>query len=80
MNERQLAAAIAGWLRHVPKKVWEQFIEHKVLQFYKRQSLQATTLEMQIAEHVAAEMTQLDWEVTHPKAHHPGSSPPRKDV
>ena len=53
--------------------MWEQFIEHKVLQFYKRQSLQATSLQMQIAEHVAAEMAGLDWQVTHPAPRHPGS-------
>lgn len=75
VNERQLAAAIAGWLRHVPKKVWEQFIEHKILQHYKRSSLQAVRLESEIAEHVAAEMIRLDWEVTHPEARHPGSPP-----
>ena len=66
VNQRQLAAALAGWLRHVPKRVWEQFIEHKILQHYKRSSLQAERLESEIAEHVAAEMTRLDWQVTHP--------------
>lgn len=67
VNERQLTAAIAGWLRHVPKRVWEQFIEHKILQHYKRSSLQAERLEGEIAEHLAAEMTRLDWQVTHPE-------------
>jgi hypothetical protein len=67
VNERQLAAAIAGWLRHVPKKTWEQFIEHKILQHYKRSSLSVVRLESEIAEHIAAEMTRLDWQVTHPE-------------
>jgi hypothetical protein len=70
VNERQLAAAIAGWLRHVPRRVWEQFIEHKILQHYKRSSLSAVQLETEIANHVAAEMTRLDWEVTHPDPPH----------
>jgi hypothetical protein len=67
VNEKQLASAIAGWLRHVPKRIWDQFIEHKILQHYKRSSLQAQRLEGEIADHVASEMTRLDWEVTHPK-------------
>jgi hypothetical protein len=75
VNERQLAAAIAGWLRHIPKRVWEQFIEHKILQHYKRSSLQAERLEGEIAEHIASEMTRLDWQVTHPEAKHLGSPP-----
>jgi hypothetical protein len=45
VTERQLAAAIAVWLRHVPKKALEQFIEHKILQHDKRSSQQAETLE-----------------------------------
>jgi hypothetical protein len=76
VGEKQLASAIAGWLRHIPKKVWEQFIEHKILQHYKRASLQAERLEGEIAEHVAAEMTRLGWQVTHPETPHLGSPPP----
>jgi hypothetical protein len=75
VNQKQLATAIAVWLRHIPKKVWEQFIEHKILQHYKRSSLQAETLEGQIADHVPSEMNRLDWEVTHPEGKHPGSPP-----
>ncbi|HEX8443023.1 MAG TPA: hypothetical protein VF631_05185 [Allosphingosinicella sp.] len=75
VDEQKLAAAIAGWLRHIPKRVWEQFIEHKILQHYKRSSLQAEALEGQIAKHVASEMARLDWEVTHPEGRHPGSPP-----
>ena len=75
INERQLSAAIAGWLRHVPKRVWEQYIEHKILQHYKRSSLSVLRQESEIAEHIAAEMTRLDWQVTHPKAPHSGSPP-----
>lgn len=67
VNEKQLASAIAGWLRHIPKKVWEQFIEHKILSHYKRSTLSVVRLEGEIAEHVAAEMTRLDWQVTHPE-------------
>ncbi|HEX8400507.1 MAG TPA: hypothetical protein VF628_02260 [Allosphingosinicella sp.] len=66
VNERQLAAALSNWLRTIPKQVWDRFIEHKILQHYKRSSLQAQQLEGQIADHVASEMTRLDWQVTHP--------------
>jgi hypothetical protein len=76
VNEKQLAAAIAGWLRHIPKRVWEQFIEHKILQHYKRSSLSAVQLESEIANHVASEMTRLDWQVSYPEPAHPGSRRP----
>lgn len=68
--------AVAGWLRRIPKKVWEQFIEHKILQHYKRSSLQAERLEIEFGEHIASEMDHLDWQVTYPETKHPGSPPP----
>lgn len=76
VSEKQLAAAIAGWLRHVPKRVWEQFIEHKILEHYKRTSMEAKRLDGEIADHIAAEMVRLDWQVTHPEPKHLGSPPP----
>jgi hypothetical protein len=76
VSENHLAGAIAGWLRHIPRTVWEQYIEHKILQHYKRSSLQVERLETQIARHVASEMARLDWQVTFPRPEPIGSPPP----
>lgn len=76
VNERQLSAAIAGWLRKLPPKVWEKWIEHSILAHYKRSSRELAHMESELAQHIASEMARLDWEVTHPAPRPLGSPPP----
>jgi hypothetical protein len=80
VTQKQLASAIAVWLRHIPKRVWEQWIEHRILQHYKRQSLSVERLDGEVAGHIAAEMARHDWQVTHPAPAHPGSPPAWNEV
>lgn len=75
VTQKQLSSAIAVWLKSLPKKVWEDLAEYKLLSLYKRQGPQPLVDHI-IAEHIATEMTSRDWEVTHPPMKHLGSPPP----
>jgi hypothetical protein len=75
VTQKQLTSAIAVWLRGIPKRVWEQWIEHRILAHYKRQSFSVERLDSEVAAHIAAEMTAKDWQVTHPAPRHSGSPP-----
>ena len=74
VSKHQLAAAIAGWLRAVPKRVWEQLAEHRILSLYKRPG-DAPRLERELAEHIAGEMARVIAKVTHPAPEQPASPP-----
>lgn len=67
LSEDQIRAIISGWLKKVPNKVWDKWIEHRILQHYKRTTMDAPRLDGEIAAFPASEMARLDFEVTHPK-------------
>jgi hypothetical protein len=75
VTSKQLSTAIAVWLRHIPKRVWEQWIEHRIFQHYKRQSMSVERLNAEVADHIATEIDRHGWKVTHPAPMHPGSPP-----
>ena len=77
VTEKQLAAAIAVWLKKIPTAVWERLIEQKILAFYRRES-RVHNLDSEIAAHIASEMTRHDWQVTHPEPVNHGA-PLRRD-
>ena len=66
VSEAQFAAVLAGWLRRIPKAVWERFVEHQILHLYKRSSARGDQHLEEVAKHVASEMSRHNWEVTHP--------------
>ena len=66
VTEAQFAAVLAGWLRKIPRQVWERFVEHRMLHHYKRSSAYGDQHVEDVAKHVASELARHDWEVTHP--------------
>lgn len=73
---KQLANVIYVWLRHVPRWVWGTDPAYERLRAQKRHNpAEEPDPKGEVAEHIAAELERLGWEVSYPKPSDPASPP-----
>jgi hypothetical protein len=76
ISGKRLAAVIYVWLRHVPKWVWGEEPGYAKLKAQKRHDPRSAPDAQAIAaDHIAAELERLGWEVSYEEPSHLGSPP-----
>jgi hypothetical protein len=68
ISGRQLAVIISVWLRDVTKWVWGNEPGYSKLKAQRRETGPEPDGRVMAAEHVAAELERLGWEVSYPEA------------
>ena len=67
ISGRKLATVISVWLNHVPRWVWGEEPTYARLKAQRRESGPAPDGRKIAAEHIAAELERLGWEVSYPE-------------